>query len=270
MDNHADQNPLVLNAFEFNEPRFDAPANSVTTKVFLCSNQRTGSFLLCRALTHHGLGVPHEYFNTAHIGLLGPRFGLGELSDGNRASSDAGLRGAYIDRLLAHRTVSGVFAAKVQWWEYERYLDNAEGHALLNGGHFIFLFREDMLAQAISFHVAMETGRWGLDGRVTSNASPAPRFFDAGLLEARLNQMADADKSWRLFFAKNGLSPLMLSYEQTSADLPGALRMIAAMVGVPPDRVDPPYREDRVVAPVVSPPASEIRERFLAQSRALR
>jgi len=221
-------------------------------------------------MLRHGLGVPHEYFNTIHIGHLGPRFGLHTLAEGGRAATDPGLRRGYIDELLQRRTIGGVFSAKLQWWEYARYLDNPEGHALLHGGRFIYLFREDMLAQAVSLHVSMETGRWGLDDRVTSTAPPNPRFFDVDLLDARLEELASADMSWRTFFARNGIAPLMLSYEQVVADLPRVLGAITTSFGLAPVQPEGPYRERRVATSNANAPsASDIRANFVAHKKVI-
>jgi len=262
--------PVVLNAIDFNDVRFDRSPSPLTTKLFLCSTQRTGSFLLCRAMLYYGLGIPHEYFNTTHISCLGPRFGLTALSDGGQASTDSRLRGEYIDELLRRRTIDGLFSAKLQWWENARYLDNPEGHRLLHGGRFIYLFREDLLAQAISFHVSMETGIWGLDNRVTSTAPSEPRFFDVQLLEARLEELAKADMSWRTFFARNGIAPLFLSYEQIVADLPRAVGTITARFGLPPLRAGDAYRERRVAATKANAPsAADIRANFVAQKQVI-
>ncbi len=173
--------PIVLNSVELNSDRFDHPPNPLAAKVFLCTSQRTGSFFLCRAMMHHGIGVPHGYFNNRHIASIARRVGITALADGLAAGAEASLRRVYIEEIVSRRTVNGVFAAKIQWGQYAQLLDNPEGDELLQGGCFIHLYREDLLAQAISTHVAMETGMWGLDGRATSIVPESPRFFDEPL-----------------------------------------------------------------------------------------
>ena len=70
---------------------FDQPPSPLRTKLFICGSQRTGSYLLCRAMIHHGMGVPHEYFNTIHIAVLGPRWGIAELKEpAKNFSADSG------------------------------------------------------------------------------------------------------------------------------------------------------------------------------------
>ena len=72
---------------------FDQPQPTpLRAKLFICASQRTGSHLLCRAMIHHGIGVPHEYFNTIHIAVLGPRWGIAELEEPGRLHGEVDLR----------------------------------------------------------------------------------------------------------------------------------------------------------------------------------
>ena len=88
-------------------------------------------------MIRHGIGIPHEYFNHLHVGILVPRLGVCELQNGHLLDSDSAARRAYIAALIDRRTANGIFAAKIQWWEYARYLDNPEGIELLQQAHFI-------------------------------------------------------------------------------------------------------------------------------------
>ena len=85
---------------ELSSEIFDRPSCPVRAKVFICATGRTGSWLLCRAMIHHGIGLPHEYFNARHIGLIGHRFGIHALADGSRLGSDSEPRRAYIAALV--------------------------------------------------------------------------------------------------------------------------------------------------------------------------
>jgi LPS sulfotransferase NodH len=256
--------PIVLNSVEFNGDRFDHAPNPLAAKVFLCTSQRTGSFFLSRTMLHHGIGVPHGYFNNRHVSSIARRVGIAALGDGFAAGAHPSLRRAYIHEILSRRTVNGVFAAKLQWGQYAQQLDNPEGHDLLDGGRFIYLYREDLLAQAISVHVAMETGMWGLDGRATSIVPETPRFFDEPLIQDRLQRLAENETNWRLFFARAGIAPLIISYEQLVADTPATMRRIIAAFALDLPDV-PDYAEARLSEPRPpgTPSAAEIRDWFL-------
>lgn len=259
--------PTVLNAIEFNDPRFDQPANPIRTKLVVCSTQRSGSFLLGRAMIHHGLGVPHEYFNPRHMGELGPRFGVAGLDKPERFAWDPALRRAYIDAIRQNRTVDGVFAAKVQWWQFREYLDNDEGQAFLANARFIHLYREDLLGQAISLWLSLLSGRWGLDERVTSPPiNRDPRNYEA--IERLMDDVAEADQNWRAMFARRRVAPVTISYERLIASPAGAVRQIAGAYDIPLRPVAD-YAEARVEAPPrgPGPSAAELREWFEAQPR---
>jgi hypothetical protein len=62
---------------------FDRSSSPARAKVFICATGRTGSSLLCRAMFHHAIGLPHEYFNAGHIALIGQRSGIHALADGS-------------------------------------------------------------------------------------------------------------------------------------------------------------------------------------------
>src|SRR5205085_10968681 len=128
-----------LTELEVSGEAFDRSPCPLQAKVFICSTPRTGSYLLCRAMIHHGIGIPHEYFHFWHAGIIGPRFGIGALKEGRVLATDPAARAAYIAALLERRTLNGIFASKIHWWAFERYLDNPQGTDLLRNGHFIYL-----------------------------------------------------------------------------------------------------------------------------------
>ena len=244
---------------------FDRPSSPVRAKVFICATGRTGSSLLCRAMFHHGIGLPHEYFNAGHIALIGQRSGIHALADGSRLGSDSEARRAYIAALLDRRTANGIFAAKIHWGQYASYLDNPEGVELFQQAHFIHLYREDLLAQAISFHVSKETGRWGSDDTVSTPPASIPRFFDVDLIADYIKMLAESDTSWRLFFSRNAISPLTVSYERVRDDVAGVLRTIVESFGLdlPTDCFDYAEEGPNEVRDAQVPPRSEIKARFL-------
>jgi trehalose 2-sulfotransferase len=259
--------PARYNELDVDGDAFDCPPCALQKKIFICSAPRTGSYLLCRAMIHCGMGVPHEYFHRLHIPMIGPRCGLPALADADRFRSDRDLRRAYIAAIQQRRTVHGIFSAKVHGGEFSAYLDNDEGMQLFQDGHFIYLYREDLLGQAISRHVAWLTGRWGNDDTVTTPPAADPDFFDNGRIIRHANEISREDASWRLFFVQNGITPLVLTYERLSGDISGTLRAIAGafQLEVPAggfEYADPPREPG-----AEGPSRSAIRERFLELNR---
>lgn len=245
------------------------PGSRVGAKVFVCSTERTGSTLLCRAMTHRGIGVPVEYFNPHRISKIAHLRKIEALADGWALRSDSAARQAYMETLLEQDTANNIFASKIQWGQYATFLDNPEGDRFLSEGYFIHLYREDLLAQAISRHIAVETGRWGSDGRVTSKPASDPRYFDTDRIDGYLKVLAEAGTNWRSFFARNGIGPLTLTYEHLTSDLAGTVRTIVEKFGLdlPAPQSDyvaagPEEARDSQV-----PPREEIRAHYLCAHR---
>ena len=254
-------NPLT--EAEVNSAKFDQPPCPVKTKLIICSTARSGSYLLCRAMIHYGIGIPHEYFNATNASTLGPRLGAGNIAS-PELEIDGPARQAYIAALLRHRTVNGVFAVKIQRGQFDQYFKKSPNIPLFQGAYFIHLYRNDLLAQAISFHVSLLTGRWGTDNTVTTRTAPNPQFFDRALIENRLQILADQDREWRLFFARNGIMPLSLSYEDIKNDLPGALRRIVAygQIELPSHKFDYAEPKSSEYRAPSEPSKAEIRKWF--------
>jgi len=241
----------------------DQPLCPVRAKVFICSTPRTGSYFLCRAMIHHGIGIPHEYFHLLHAAIIGPRVGIDALQDSWSLRTDAGVRRAYIREVMNRRTVNGIFSAKVQWSELTRFLNNPEGLELFQNGHFLYLYREDLLAQAISLHISHRTGRWGFNDPVTSGPRPEQNFLDNASIDKCLQEISMHDMAWRRFFAVNQISPLTVSYESLIDDTGSVLRSMVESFGLEICSTDFAYTEERYTRDPRVPPVSEIKAHFL-------
>ncbi len=243
---------------------FDHAPAHVDSKLFLCSTGRTGSNLLCRALTHNNIGVPHEYLNYVHAGIIGKRFGFSV--EDQVFLDDANLRHSYLKRVMDCRTVNGIFAIKLSWWQYERFLDNPDGDIFFDGGQFVYIYREDLFGQAISRRVATLTGVWGPDETVTTEPRLNPDFLNREEIMNSVNTIARHDANWRAFFAKNDIAPLFVSYEQITKDLPGVLPGIARKIGLEVTSTGLIYEEERMPRgrDPATPSVAEIRADFLS------
>jgi LPS sulfotransferase NodH len=257
-------------------------------KVFICSTPRSGSYMLCRFMINAGLGVPHEYFNPVIMREIAPRLGLGKAIDGLKwrcwslrdrlpfgkadRAAEVEFLAKYANALIPRRCQGRIFAAKIHFDQYTRVLDNPVGHRLLDGGLFIHIFREDLLKQAISRNFAYSTGRWGIDDTVTTAPSAQSDLLEVGGINRELETLADEDRGWRLFLARNGLSPMSISYEQLCKNPTGFVAAIAERVGIDPRTLRQGYSEP--VAPSgeddpALPSKSEVMKRYLASVRKL-
>jgi LPS sulfotransferase NodH len=258
-------------------------------KIFICSTPRSGSYMLCRFMINAGLGVPHEYFNPVIMRQIAPRLdpaiefdrlkwrcrGLRDRLPFGNADRAAEIRFLenYISALIPRRCQGGIFAAKIHFDQYVRVLDNPVGRTLLDGGLFIYLFREDLLQQAVSRNFAYVTGRWGIDDAVTTAPVSASDLLNVKGIDRELETLADEDRGWRVFLARNGLSPISVSYEQLCKEPFKFVATIADRIGIDPGTLDQGYTEP--ASPTARkgdpslPSKEEVVRRYLATVRSI-
>jgi LPS sulfotransferase NodH len=252
-------------------------------KVFICSTPRSGSYLLCRHMINAGLGVPHEYFNPIVMQQMAPRLGLERDIAGltwwprgrkdrllgrrrGEAAAELAFLEKYLSTLLARRCQGGVFASKTHFRDFRRTLNNPIGDGLLKDGLFVYLYREDLLKQAVSEHFGQLTGRWGIDDTVTTAPAESPDFFDLEAIDRALNDLAEQDRGWRTFLARRGVVAMSISYEQLCKDPFAFVEAIARRLDVDPASLRRGYSETASSGETDSnlPGKAEVAERYLA------
>jgi len=245
-----------------------------------------------------GLGIPHEYFNPIVMRQMAPRLGLEsdirELTWSPRLELESDIGGLtrwprrwknrlllrhrrapaaelaflrkYLSFLLTRRCQGGVFAAKVHFRDYRRTLANPIGAELLKDTLFIQLYREDILKQAVSEHFGQLTGQWGIDDSVTTTPAANPDFLDPGAVDRALNDLADQDRGWRVFFARRGIVPVSISYERLCEDPFSFVEAIARRIGIDPATLRRGYSEaaSRSAGDPALPSKSEVARHYLA------
>jgi LPS sulfotransferase NodH len=208
----------------------------------ICTEPRSGSTYLTRLLVSTGvLGLPREFFN--------PRGKLPKETSGYGPDR-------MIEAVLTYgRTDNGVYGVKVFT---DTFANPAQDWCkVLPNLSFIHFEREDLLGQAISWTRAVQTGVY-----VSTDAPSGEAFYDAAAIGYFLLEGARRQARWRLFFARNGLAPLRLSYEGLVADPAGAVAAIAALVDAPQARIDPGRVGLEVQRDALS---QDWRERYLAE-----
>jgi LPS sulfotransferase NodH len=203
----------------------------------ICSTPRTGSTMLADLLADTGLvGRADEFF--------GEPFRQNVVPGLTRSGFDDYLVGC------TRNARQGTFGIKLHWDQIEVFLyllrlrrglrglgDAQVLEAVFPATSFVFLTREDVLAQAVSFWKAMATGKW-----VDEQSFAAEPVFDAGRIAGRVRRIEEHNAGWRQWFEANGVEPLHVTYEEVAADPAGAARRVLAFIGVdvPDDlRVEP-------------------------------
>ncbi len=216
-----------------------------TRGYLICATPRSGSYFLCDLLRSTGvLGRPHEYF------------GAGAMRRHGDADYPAEI-GAQLAIVRSRGcTSNGVFGAKV----FPLQLADARSGAIFAGmgtRHLIHLERADVLGQAISLTRAAISNAYfaGQDGTVEPQ-------FDAALIRDYLELIIRWNAAWQLWFARHGVVPLRLLYEDLLSDPQGNIDRVAAALGVTAAaRVDPAKLTMAIQRDALS---EEWRARFLA------
>lgn len=169
--------------------------------------------------------MPFEYFHSSRTGgPLEKRLGLPEGTDFS----------TYLSEIIRIRTSpNGVFGTKMHAVQMIEALKAGAIQKYLPGVKFIFLKREDVFAQAVSFAIARQTDQWTSHGEVVNEP-----VYDWDMLRDCLNGILSSYKAWGQFFAGNRIQPLALTYEGIQADPQKAVAAVAGLLDVPFEGAD--------------------------------
>ena len=197
---------------------------------FVCATPRTGSSLLLGLLDSTGVaGHPQAYFRTPDEPLWAERWGL----------PSAYGYADYVRAAMAHgRTRNGVFGAKLMWDTFQEMLGKLAPGSLagtVNEPRFVYLRRDDVVAQAVSWLRAEQTGAWYLGGNgeisgaVRSGGKPA---YDRRRITELIRTIGEHNAGWEAWFASVGVEPHRVTYEQLAADPVQTTRDILGFLGL--------------------------------------
>ncbi|GMU70743.1 MAG: hypothetical protein HS109_05615 [Burkholderiales bacterium] len=219
---------------ELDRPEWDRPRpQRPVRRVVICSTPRSGSYLLCRQMVNAGLGIPTEYLRAQTRTALRTRW-----RDG--APGDAG----YLDAVEEHRTTgNGVFAAKLQWRQCEQHPASRE-RWLARADLLVFLLRDDLAAQAVSWQVSLATGLWSFDD--TRGPTESQVSLEPSSITHRLARMLrQQNERWSALLSELGRPVLVVRYETYVRAQGELLRDIASRLGLRPDEWSMPPPEGR-------------------------
>jgi LPS sulfotransferase NodH len=210
---------------------------------FVCATPRTGSSLLLGLLDSTGVaGRPQAYFRAPDEHLWARRWQLPGTHDGGFSYRD------YVQAALTHgRTPNGVFGAKLMWGTLDEMLGKlaavspdvtgADMNLLTRTfgvTRFVHVRREDVVAQAVSWLRAEQTGTWYLGGNgEISGATGAgrPPAYDRRRITALIRTIGAHHAAWQAWFASAGIEPYEVRYEQLAAEKSATVAGVLTFLG---------------------------------------
>jgi trehalose 2-sulfotransferase len=219
----------------------------VIDSYLICGTPRTGSTLLCGLLESTGVaGRPESYFRQPDEQSWAARWGIARSPGGGFSYAD------YLEAALAEgRTANGVFAARIMWGTLEEvvgklatiYPDSSGSDLVLlerafGRTRFVYLRRQDAVAQAVSWLRAEQTDVWfraDRPGRAQPEQEPR---FDPGRIRELVRLIDEHNAAWREWFDSAGIRPHQVRYEDLDGDPVGVTRGILGFLGLelPPGR----------------------------------
>lgn len=192
-------------------PEFDAQCRTYV----VATTQRTGSHYLAHLLGGLGsVGVPFEYLNAYRASL--------ELAARGWPDTEAS-QVRLFEEIRRRRTgTTGWFGLKAHWHTWETMMLSHRVRELVRPRHFIYLSRDDTVAQAVSLAVAEQTGVW-VDIR---QPRPVPPRYSRAHIEDAHERISWERREWDRYFAEEHVDVLRLSYEQLLTDPDAAVEQV--------------------------------------------
>lgn len=194
-----------------------AKSTPIASSYFVCSTPRCGSSLVCESLFNTGLaGAPTEYFDAAIEERFCRHWSITNFED-------------YLLKLTQTRTgPNGVFGTKVHFNQFNRCFGVESLPTHFPNPKFIWLKREDLVAQAVSYAIAIQTEKWS-DSLPGNGREPV---FDQNQISLLRNRIQREQSKWADFFSQHAIEPLELSYEVTANQLLATTRRCLEFMGI--------------------------------------
>jgi LPS sulfotransferase NodH len=214
----------------------------------ICFTNRSGSTFLAEALAATGSVKPaREYLNHPVV---------------RRQSSDRGITSfdAYVIDLAKRFGHRGVFTVKAGLGQLYYLAKLGFLGELIKDPTFLLIERDDTLAQAVSWAIALQTGQW----KSTQEGSDAAPEYDFDAIDTRIESILTENAAFRAFFARNACDVEFVRYEQLRSQTAAVIADLAGRLGLE----SAIFREDQVeVSPQMSTINAEWKARYLDEVR---
>ncbi|MEC4991734.1 MAG: Stf0 family sulfotransferase [Oscillatoria sp. PMC 1068.18] len=215
---------------------------NIQKSYIICSTGRSGSTLLGRSLAQlKCCGTPEEYFHYKRLQGL-------DLKDNPDKFLD------YCNSVLeVGSTSNGVFGIKMHWWQMQAFLQLARQSSLFQNKQdleilnyffpnlkFIYIWRKDMAAQAVSTTIALQTDVWEKPSENTIIKSKEKELDDKNIslkfqplkIYRWEQKFKDQNQRWRDFLTNNNLDYYEITNKKLIVSFQEEIRNIVAYLCV--------------------------------------
>jgi len=196
------------------ETAFDFPIYKGKPQTFLIANTpRSGSHLLGHSLSEtRQHGVPLEYFNPANVVYWYERFGVSTTQE-------------LIPFLFKYRTSrNGYFGVKADWGQYKN-LCNTIHFDSLNFTKIVWIQRNNLLKQAVSYAIAKQTRQW-----ISAMPKQGEAEYDYSEIVKCARKIRNWNQNWKSHFETTSVPVLQTKYEDIIGNPQQELEKIAKFI----------------------------------------
>ncbi len=210
------------------QEKFHYPVETEITKtLIIASTVRSGSHMLGHALHQTGaFGFPLEYVNEKNLQRWKQIFNTQSLGD-------------TLSQIQKHRTSpNGVFGIKIHYSHLHQFggFDNLKKYFV--NPAFVWLTRDDMMAQAVSLSIAKQTGAWISQQNVENDEM----HFDAKQIDNGLRRVIFENASWQYVLNASGSRFMHVNFADVKSNTASVIRQIADFMQVEVDTTNLPNK----------------------------
>ncbi|MBC2776034.1 Stf0 family sulfotransferase [Parasphingopyxis marina] len=206
----------LLRGEEFSGARFEE-----RKKIVICMTPRSGSSYLSSVLSENGLGKVQEHFRVV-------KGALEALCEKRKLETVE----QWVAERIANLSTGGIYGFKADWPQFVPIYYLGGYDYFFRDAAFVYLTRNDVMAQAISRYISTETGYFHSVQADLAHTVEKDIELDFDKLQGHLDRIVDMQGDWERFFAHEGISPLRISYEEIDADAGAVVRKIGSYAGL--------------------------------------
>lgn len=231
----------------------------------VCASQRSGSTLLVESLRATGVaGEPEEFFQYLPETSRSPQprqwfedvtdeSVLSLLAPFHPGTPDTRTSEQWRTQLLElGRTPNGVWGGKLMWNQTPLLLDRAAGLPWRSGTdlrsalhdtldhdlQFIHVYREDVVAQAVSMWRAVQTQVWR-DDATPPNLSDGAQYNAVGIAHL-VTILGEQERHWKRWFEEEDISPIEIGFRDLTEDPQSVVAKTLIALGLDGQLAPPP------------------------------